>query len=300
VYAPFAPYEIEDKPQFPWRSVLFDTSRNYFRIKTIKKLLDTMSRVKLNVFHWHITDSQSWPLSLKSLPELAEKGAYQTRIYSEDDVKDIVAFAAERGIDVVIEIDTPGHTASIWHSHPDYIACYGAEPWKLSANEPPAGQLRFANDTVVEFTQKVFSNVLELIQSPYLGTGGDEINLDCMNNDTVTSATLEEKNITLQTALAEFTTKTHQTILDSNRAPMVWEEMVLAHGKLDLNENTIIDLWKEAATGGPSVVAAAGFRMVRADYDYLYLDCGRGGWVGFEGGLNSWCDPFKTWHHAYS
>jgi hexosaminidase len=139
-YAPFAPYEIVDKPHFGWRSILLDTSRHYYPLEKLMGMLDTMAKVKLNVFHWHITDSQAWPLELSSLPELAENGAYQKgRTYSEADVKKLIAYAAARGIDVVIEIDTPGHTDSIYHSHPDLIACHEARPWATNANEPPAG-----------------------------------------------------------------------------------------------------------------------------------------------------------------
>lgn len=126
-YAPFAPYSVEDKPTFPWRSVLLDTSRNYFTKSKLFQILDGMAKVKLNVFHWHIVDSQSWPLDLKAFPEIAAKAAYQTRKYSEADVKEVIAYAAARGIDVVIEIDTPGHTDSIWHSHPEYVACHEAD-----------------------------------------------------------------------------------------------------------------------------------------------------------------------------
>jgi len=284
-YAPFAPYELDDKPQFPWRSVLLDTSRNYFRKEKLFKMLDAMSKVKLNVFHWHITDSQSWPLDLKAMPELV-KGAYQgSRIYSESDVKEIVAYAAARGIDVVIEIDTPGHTASLYASHPEYIACNEASPWAKNANEPPAGQLRFADDEVTAFTSKIFANTIALTQSAYFGTGGDELNLNCMNNDGPTNATLQAKGWTLMDALREFTNKTHNTLLENKRTPMVWEEMVLDHGELNVVKDTIVDVWISSAN--VRAVADKGYRVVHASSDYFYLDCGHGGWVGKDGGLNS-------------
>ena len=111
LYAPFGPYEIWDKPAFGWRSVLVDTSRNFFSTKSLKsvstkllvgvimaenQILDGMSMVKLNVFHWHITDSQSWPLDLASYPELAKAGAYSlSRKYTEDDIKELVQYAGE-------------------------------------------------------------------------------------------------------------------------------------------------------------------------------------------------------------
>lgn len=179
IYAPFGPYEISDRPAFPWRAVLLDTSRHYFSVPTILKQLDTMSLVKLNVFHWHITDSNSWPLLLDSHPELAVAAYSPAEVYTEEDIKHIIRYAGERGIDVVIEIDTPGHTATIAESHPDYVACFEAD-WQANAHQPPAGQLRFANETVVEFTQGLFESLAGVVESRYVGTGGDELNENCM------------------------------------------------------------------------------------------------------------------------
>ena len=89
----------------------------------------------------------------------------------------------QRGIDVVIEIDTPGHAASIAETHPDYVACFEATPWTSKANQPPAGQLRFANETVQDFAAGVYESLGGIVSSEYVGTGGDEINVECMVRD---------------------------------------------------------------------------------------------------------------------
>jgi hexosaminidase len=144
----------------------------------------------------HITDSNSWPLDLASHPELAKYGAYSpAQKYSESDIKQIITHAGEvsssihkvgkeadekRGIDVVLEIDTPGHTASIAESHPELIACFEKSPWSTYSHQPPPGQLRFASEAATEFTKAIFESTLDLIQSQYFGTGGDEINEKCM------------------------------------------------------------------------------------------------------------------------
>jgi hexosaminidase len=114
---------------------MLDTARNFFPVEDIKRTLDTMSWVKLNTFHWHVVDSQSFPLVIPGFEKLAQKGAYSPdRIYSPDQVKDIVAYAAARGIDVIAEIDTPGHTAVISQVYPEHIACPYAAPWSKFAN----------------------------------------------------------------------------------------------------------------------------------------------------------------------
>ena len=91
----------------------------------------------MSSWQWHITDSQSWPLELANHIELSQKGAYSpARHYSEQDVRDLISYAAERGIEAYLEIDSPGHTASIGYSHPEYIACFNAEGWATNVSGP--------------------------------------------------------------------------------------------------------------------------------------------------------------------
>jgi hexosaminidase len=157
--------------------------------------------------------------------------------------------------------------------------------------------MRFADDKVTKFAQQIFSNTIDLTQSAYFGTGGDEINLNCYANDTQTQELLASKNITLEDALRTFTNETHQTLLDKKRTPMVWEEMVLSHGELDVHPDTVVDIWVDSAN--VRAVADKGYRIVHAASDYFYLDCGHGGWVGKDGGLDSWC-KFSSWQKMYS
>jgi len=144
-----------------------------------------------------MTDSHSWPLSLLGFEDLAGKGAYsENEIYDEADIKEISTYAAEvsderfsetvafsfelilqqRGIDVIVEIDIPGHTASIHHSRPELVVGYAREPWEEFAQEPPAGQLRFMDDDAKSLVSSILERLSNLLQSPYFGTGGDEIN----------------------------------------------------------------------------------------------------------------------------
>ncbi|KAJ8970080.1 hypothetical protein NQ314_001404 [Rhamnusium bicolor] len=106
---------VEDNPVFPYRGLMVDTSRNFMSMESLKKVLVGMSASKLNVFHWHITDSQSFPLVVPSVPQLAITGAYGSgMIYSPEEVKALVEFARLRGIRVVLEVDTPAHAGNGW------------------------------------------------------------------------------------------------------------------------------------------------------------------------------------------
>ncbi|KIN96874.1 glycoside hydrolase family 20 protein [Pisolithus tinctorius Marx 270] len=298
IYTLLSPIKIVDEPAYPYRGFALDTARNYFPVTDLTRTLDAMSWVKLNMFHWHITDSQSFPLQVSLYPELANNGAYSPQeVYTESDVQYIVSYAAARGIDVLLEIDTPGHTAIIGTSYPDYVACFDASPWATYANEPPAGQLRFAVPEVVNFTASLLSSVAQTLESKYFSTGGDELNTNCYVNDSVTQQQLNQTGMTLNAALDTFTQATHGALIAQGKTPVVWEEMVL-NWNLTLSNETIVMVWISSADA--AAVVEKGFRIVQAPSNYFYLDCGAGEWIGDDPTGNSWCDPFKTWSESYT
>ncbi|KAJ7776774.1 glycoside hydrolase family 20 protein [Mycena maculata] len=298
-YTNIAPVSIaKDVPAYPYRGFMLDTARNFFAVSDIKRTLDAMSWVKINTFHWHIVDSQSFPLVLPEFPELAQQGAYSTsEVYSAADVQDIVSYAAERGIDVLMEIDTPGHTAIIAASHPDFVACNQASPWSTFANEPPAGQLRLASPATINFTANLFTAAAKVLPSKYFSTGGDEVNTECYAQDPQTQAELKSSGKTLEQALNTFTEATHGALANLGKTAVVWEEMILDYN-LTLSQDTVVMVW--ISSQDAALVAAKNFRIVHAPSNYFYLDCGAGEWIGDDPSGNSWCDPFKTWQNSYT
>ncbi|KZV92548.1 beta-hexosaminidase [Exidia glandulosa HHB12029] len=293
-----APMTITDAPAFPYRGFMLDTARNFYPVADIKRTLDVMSLVKLNVFHWHIVDSQSFPLVVPSMPELSSKGAYgSSMVYTPADIADISKYAAVRGIDIMLEIDTPGHTSVISQAHPEFVACPGFDTWQHWANEPPPGQLRLANTSVIDFTSKLFKAVASQLPGKLFSTGGDEINAACYTEDAVTQAALKASGLTFSQALQTFTDKTHATLRGIGKTPAVWEEMVLDNA-LPLPKDTVVLVW--ISSQNVASVASKGYRIVHAASDFFYLDCGLGGWVGDCAGCNSWCEPYKTWQKIYS
>ncbi|KAF8073498.1 glycoside hydrolase superfamily [Lyophyllum atratum] len=208
---------VNDVPAYPYRGFMLDTARNFFPVADIKRTLDAMSWVKINTFHWHVTDSQSFPLVIPAFPELAAKGAYSSsEIYSTADVKDIVSYAGA-------EIDTPGHTAVIAASHPEHIACNQASPWTEFANEPPAGQLRLASAATTNFTAQMISSIAKTLPSTLFSTGGDELNMNCYAKDSQTQADLSSSGRTFEQALNTFTQASHKALIDLGKTPVIWE-----------------------------------------------------------------------------
>ncbi|KAG2096294.1 glycoside hydrolase family 20 protein [Suillus discolor] len=293
-YTLLAPISIKDTPAYPFRGLGLDTSRNYYPVSDILRTLDCDElgeAIQINTFHWHITDSQSFPLEVAQYPELAINGAYSPQeVYTASDVQYIVEYAAARGIDVMMEIDTPGHTAIIAATYPEY-------PVADFANEPPAGQLRFALPEVMNFTASLLTSVAKVLPSHYFSTGGDELNTNCYANDYLTEQQLNRTGMTLNGALDAFTQTTHGALIAQGKTPVVWEEMVL-DWNITLSNETIVMIWISSADA--AAVAGRGFRIIQAPSNYFYLDCGAGEWLGDDPTGNSWCDPFKTWSEAYT
>ncbi|GAA5835280.1 hypothetical protein JCM5353_003216 [Sporobolomyces roseus] len=296
-YIPNSPLHIFDKPAFLHRAFMLDTARNFYPVPDILRTLDTMASVKLNVLHWHATDSQSWPLFVPAFPDLSEFGAENGQVYTLGDIEKIVAYAGELGISVMLEIDMPGHTASIAESFPDYVACHDRRPWMQFSVEPPAGQLKLGNPEVLDFSQRLLKNVSSLFPSKYFSSGGDEINNACYEQDPATSAILASANSTINGLLQDFVDGTHYTLIGLGKTPVVWEELVLGRN-LELANETIVLNWISSAN--VRAVVDKGYRIIHAASDYFYLDCGLGGWLGKNPSGNSWCDPFKTWSKIYS
>ncbi|EJC98475.1 beta-hexosaminidase [Fomitiporia mediterranea MF3/22] len=298
VYAVDMPLHVVDAPAFPYRGLSFDTSRNFYPVCDLKRTLDAMSWAKFNTLYWHVVDSQSFPLEVSPFPELSQKGAYSAeRVYTEGDVQDIIDYAAARGIDVVLELDTPGHETAIGLSHPEHVACYLATPWSEFANEPPAGQLRLATPATINFSVELVSSVSTKFKSSLFSTGGDEVNANCYEQDPQTQADLNAMGWTLDEALNNFLNVTHTVIRGQGKTPIVKEDMILNHNTT-LPNSTIAVVW--ISSQDAKNVTTRGYRIIHQPSDYFYLDCGAGDWLGNNINGNSWCDPFKTWQKIYS
>lgn len=195
--------EITDSPQYRWRGVLLDDARHFLGKETVKKTLDLMGQYKLNVFHWHLVDDQGWRLEIKKHPELVEYGSvrpasvgfgerpvrlpdggvrykvngekYGPFFYTQDDVREIVAYAAERHITVVPEIEIPGHERALLAARPD-LACRGSELERVPRVFWSAEKdvLCVGNDDMIKYMEEIFDEVCDLFPSEIIHIGGDE------------------------------------------------------------------------------------------------------------------------------
>ncbi|KAJ2723218.1 Glucosamine-6-phosphate isomerase (Glucosamine-6-phosphate deaminase) (GNPDA) (GlcN6P deaminase) [Coemansia sp. Benny D115] len=296
---PNTPIHIADAPTYPHRGLLFDTARNFYSLKSIYRTLDAMSYNKMNVFHWHIVDAQSWPVESKTFPELQAKGAYSSsQTYSYNDVKQVIQYAKERGIRVIPEFDVPGHTYIVGLAHPEVMSCMNKQPnWDKYAAEPPSGQLNIAKPESITFTNKLIDEYTKLFTDEVFHLGGDEVNRNCWSEDPdVIKYLAAHPGEDVESLLVNYYAKVHDHLKTTGKQAYTWEE-TLFHSKYVPDNSTILQVWLDQSSVQKAV--AQGYRIVGTNYDSLYLDCGHGAWLpNFDG--NSWCDPFKTWMHVYN
>ncbi|KAM3365182.1 hypothetical protein ACQJBY_015126 [Aegilops geniculata] len=312
---------VEDKPLYQHRGLMLDTGRTYFPVVDILRTIDTMAANKMNVFHWHITDSQSFPIELPSEPMLAEMGAYgEDMRYTVKDVQRIVEFAMSRGVRVVPEIDAPGHTASWAGAYPEAVSCAGkfwlpdASDWgtRLAA-EPGSGQLNPLEPKTYEVVANIIDDITSLFPEGFYHAGADEVTPGCWETDPSIQADME-KGGTLSQLLERYVRAVHPHVVSKNRTVVFWEDVLL---DVEVNVSssvippatTILQTWNNGANN-TKLIVQAGYRAIVSSASFYYLDCGHGDFVGnnsvyddqrsdYKTDGGSWCGPFKTWQRVY-
>ncbi|KAH7356297.1 glycoside hydrolase superfamily [Pyrenochaeta sp. MPI-SDFR-AT-0127] len=305
VYTPLAPLSIYDAPKFTHRGINLDVSRNYFPVEDIKRQIDALAYNKMNRFHLHVTDSQSWPLEIPSIPELSAKGAYRPDlVYTAKEFKNLQRHAAIQGVEIITEIDMPGHTSSIHHSFPELIAAFNVQPnWDTYAAEPPSGTLKLNSTGVYDFLETLLDDLLPRVYpySSYFHTGGDEVNMNAYElDDTVKSSDFA----VLRPLMQKFIDRNHDQVRAMGLIPVVWEEMLL-QWNLSLGEDVIIQSWR--SDEAVAKIVQGGYKALVGNYNYWYLDCGKGQWLDFDSSnsanfwpYNDYCAPFHNWRLIYS
>ena len=184
--------EIEDTPRFGWRGFMLDEGRHFYGKDEVKKIIDAMARYKMNRFHWHLTEDQGWRIEIKKYPKLTDVGAWrESRVlaygevkpdgkryggfYTQEDIKEVVAYAKERFIEIIPEIDIPGHSQAAVASYPEFLACDPEkkhEVWLWQGISTDV--INVANPKAVEFAKDVIDELTELFPFGYIHLGGDE------------------------------------------------------------------------------------------------------------------------------
>ena len=218
---------IEDHPRFGWRGLMLDVSRHFFTREQVKQYIDDMVKYKFNVLHWHLTDDQGWRIEIKSLPKLTSVGAWSVDktgtfntfskpgpneprnyggFYTQEDIKEVVQYAKERYVNILPEIDVPGHSLAAIAAYPELSCTPGTyavnsgEPFMdWSHGHPPIAlidnTLCPANEKVYEFMDKVFTEVAQLFPFEYIHMGGDETARNFWQKSAAIKALMKKENL---------------------------------------------------------------------------------------------------------
>jgi len=252
--------KIEDYPRFSWRGFMLDESRHFFGKEIVKKLIDLMALLKLNVFHWHLTDDQGWRVEIKKYPLLVEIGSKRKNarlksivvkseaksdeteysgFYTQEDLREIINHASERFINIVPEIELPGHTAAVLASYPE-LSCTGG-PFKVSTRYGIHDDvLCIGKEKAFKFVEDVLDEILHLFPSNVIHIGGDEVPKLRWNNCPDCQSRIKQEKLKDEMALQTyFTNRISKYISSKKRIPMGWNEIL----NDNLVENAICHYW---------------------------------------------------------
>ena len=237
---------VTDKPKYGWRSFMLDSGRQYQSPRFIKRYLQHMAMLKMNVFHWHLTDGQGWRIQIKRYPKLTKigsnvaKGKEQQGFYTQDEIRDIVAYAKKLHITVVPEIDVPGHSEAALSAYPD-MTCFNKAPKTVmgfSANLFCAG-----SEKTYQFLENILDEVCELFPSNYIHLGGDEApkaNWDkcpkCQKK------ILDEGLANSHELQLYFSMRLAKCLKTKGRKTIFWGDVVYHEG-MELPDNVVICWW---------------------------------------------------------
>ncbi|MEU6506532.1 beta-N-acetylhexosaminidase [Streptomyces sp. NPDC046942] len=278
---------VEDTPRFRWRGLLLDVARHFMPKEGVLRYLDLMAVHKLNVFHFHLTDDQGWRIEIRRYPKLTETASWRTRskfghrasplwdarphggYYTQDDIREIVAYAAERHITVVPEIDVPGHSQAAIAAYPelgntdviDTTALTVWDNWGISAN------VLAPTDTVLRFYEGVFEEILELFPSQFVHVGGDECRKEQWTESVAAKTRIADLGLDGEDGLQSWFIGHFDAWLSARGRRLIGWDEILEGG---LAKGAAVSSWR--GYGGGIAAARAGHDVVMCPEQYVYLD----------------------------
>nr|WP_298723546.1 family 20 glycosylhydrolase [uncultured Steroidobacter sp.] len=278
---------IEDSPRFGWRGLMLDSARHYQPPEFIRKFIDVMALHKLNVLHWHLTDDQAWRLEIKKYPRLTEVGAWRVPagpaaaadidpatgkprlyggFYSQEDVREIVAYARSRNITIVPEIDMPGHASAAIAAYPQLAVIDRPSP-AVPADWGVYPNLFNVEETTFKFLEDVLAEVVALFPGEYIHVGGDEAVKDQWRASRRVQARMRELGAKDEHELQSYFIKRMEAFLSARGRRLIGWDEILEGG---LPPNATVMSWR--GIDGAVAAAAAGHDTVLSPQPTLYFD----------------------------
>ncbi len=290
---------INDTPRFSWRGMHMDFSRHFFNIDEVKTFLNYMALYKLNTYHMHLTDDQGWRIEIKKYPLLTEKGAWRIEsshdksckelaktdpsysideqnyherggermyggFFTQEQIKEIIAYAAERQIEVIPEIDMPGHFKSAIDNYP-YLSCTNEAGWGEQFSSPVC----LGKETSYEFTKNVLAEIIELFPSKYVHIGGDEVNIQSWKECPLDQKVIKDNHLKNEHELQSLFNRDIEAFLNSKGKRLLgWDEIVEG----GLSKDGTMMWWRNWAPTMRDITASHGNDMIITPCFEYYFD----------------------------
>lgn len=293
---------ISDAPRFGWRGMLLDCSRHFFTVDEVKKLLDVLALYKIDKFHWHLVDDQGWRIEIKKYPLLTEKGAWRTSVkydpicekravdedadnlhvqaskmhktadgttvyggfYTQKQVRDIVEYAKVRGIEVIPEIDMPGHSLCILQNY-DGLSCFKETGWGKLFSTP----LCPGKDKVLQFCKDVWTEVFDLFPSKYVHIGGDEVDMTNWKKCPDCQKRMRDNNLKTEPELQAWFTHYMEKFFNAHGKTMIgWDEIIEG----GLSATSTVMWWRSWSANALKEAASHGNDVICTPNTQFYVD----------------------------
>ncbi len=274
---------IKDRPRFVWRGFMLDVARHFFPVSVVKKYIDLLAMHKLNVFHWHLTEDQGWRIEIKKYPKLTEIGSRREAspvlsnsekldgrphdgFYTQEQIREVVDYAASRFVEVVPEIEMPGHSMAALASYPE-LGCTGGPYrvrtfWGIEEDVYCAG-----NDRVFEFLEDVLEEVMALFPGRYIHIGGDECPKATWSTCGKCQARIKQERLKNEDELQSYFIKRIETFLNAKGRRIIGWDEILEGG---LAPGATVMSWR--GMEGGIEAASHGHDAIMCPLNYTYLD----------------------------
>ena len=286
--AAFDGVRINDHPRVSWRGFMLDSGRQYQSVATIKKYIDMASMLKMNIFHWHLTEGLGWRVEIKKYPELTRKGAFvaqgeeQQGFYTQEDIREIVKYADERCVTIVPEIDMPGHAEAALASYPE-LGCFG-----LPVEIPKQGFTKnifcAGKDSVIRVLKDILDEVCAIFPSTYIHLGGDEAPKGNWNECPDCRQRIEDLDLKDSHDLQLwFSAEMANHLQTKGRKAVFWGDVLYRTG-YPLPENVVIQWWNYRGHGDLALRNAhqLGYPVICSSNYYNYLNFPVTPWRGYQ------------------
>ncbi len=286
--------KIKDNPRFHWRGVLLDVSRHFQTKELVKKQIEVLSAYKINIFHLHLTDDQGWRIEIKKYPNLTKKGAWRAErdgiawwsreaataeepktvggFYTQEDIKEIIAFAKTRNVEIIPEIDVPGHSKALVVSYPE-LFCSDIDTSDVNfevavGGKAPNNTVCPASEFTYEFLEGVIEEIADLFPSKYIHIGGDECNKSDWKKSAMCTQLMEDNGLEDYEELQSYFIQRIHKIVEKQRKTMIgWDEVLSGNGV----PGATIMAWRRGKYTPELQAPKEGYPTIMTSYLHSYI-----------------------------